>query len=208
MLYSTLLFLPFCMDFGIAETGIARGSPPGTTTEVLRFGIPFAEIRVVSVLVDHNLAIECPWGIPTIPKVLWESVEQIGRSGVGFEGVDPRALFIQSCPCVTGLTGARPCWVLSWGTVAFVWLCHVVLLVSSWFVWSWFARFCEWFSFIPGCALVVVFVPRPKGVTEASWNVVVYLLFANDLTDRVHRSDWCHRSDQQWPAVWPAWYRR
>jgi hypothetical protein len=26
------------MDFGIAETGIARGSPPGTTTEVLRFG--------------------------------------------------------------------------------------------------------------------------------------------------------------------------
>jgi hypothetical protein len=38
------MFLPFCMDFGIAETGIARGSPPGTTTEVLRFGIPFAEI--------------------------------------------------------------------------------------------------------------------------------------------------------------------
>jgi hypothetical protein len=36
------------MEFGIAETGIARGSPPGTTTEVLRFGVPFAEIRVVS----------------------------------------------------------------------------------------------------------------------------------------------------------------
>jgi hypothetical protein len=36
------------MDFGIAETGIARGSLPGTTTEVLRFGDPFAEIRVVS----------------------------------------------------------------------------------------------------------------------------------------------------------------
>jgi hypothetical protein len=48
MLYSTLLFLSFCMDFGIAETGIARGSPPGTTTELLRFGVPFAEIRVVS----------------------------------------------------------------------------------------------------------------------------------------------------------------
>jgi hypothetical protein len=48
MLYSTLLFLSFCMDFGIAETGIARGSSPGTTTEVLRFGVPFAEIRVVS----------------------------------------------------------------------------------------------------------------------------------------------------------------
>jgi hypothetical protein len=36
------------MDYGIAETGIARGSPPGTTTEVLRVGFPFAEIRVVS----------------------------------------------------------------------------------------------------------------------------------------------------------------
>jgi hypothetical protein len=48
MLYSTLLFLSFCMDFGIAETGSARGSPPGTTTEVLRFGVPFAEIRIVS----------------------------------------------------------------------------------------------------------------------------------------------------------------
>jgi hypothetical protein len=48
MLYSTLLFLSFYMDFGIAETGITRGSPPGTTTEVLRFGVPFAEIRVVS----------------------------------------------------------------------------------------------------------------------------------------------------------------
>jgi hypothetical protein len=36
------------MDYGIAETGIARGSPPGTTTEVLRVGFPSAEIRVVS----------------------------------------------------------------------------------------------------------------------------------------------------------------
>jgi hypothetical protein len=36
------------MDYGIAETGIARGSPPGTTTEVLRAGFPFAEFRVVS----------------------------------------------------------------------------------------------------------------------------------------------------------------
>jgi hypothetical protein len=55
MLYSTLLFLSFCMDFGIAETGIARGSPPGTTTEVLRFGAPFAEILVVSNVVQWML---------------------------------------------------------------------------------------------------------------------------------------------------------
>jgi hypothetical protein len=37
------------MDFGIAETGIARGSPPGTTTEVQRVGFPSAEIRFASV---------------------------------------------------------------------------------------------------------------------------------------------------------------
>jgi hypothetical protein len=37
------------MDFGIAETRIARGSPPGTTTEVQRVGFPPAEIRFVSV---------------------------------------------------------------------------------------------------------------------------------------------------------------
>jgi hypothetical protein len=37
------------MEFGIAETGIARGSPPGTTTEVLRVGFPSEETRVVSI---------------------------------------------------------------------------------------------------------------------------------------------------------------
>jgi hypothetical protein len=36
------------MDFGIAETGFARGSPPGATTEVLRVGFPFAEIQFIS----------------------------------------------------------------------------------------------------------------------------------------------------------------
>jgi hypothetical protein len=33
-------------------------------------------------------------------------VERIGRSGVGFGGVDPRVLFIPSCPGYTGPTGA------------------------------------------------------------------------------------------------------
>jgi hypothetical protein len=65
MLYSTLLFLSFCMDYGIAETGIAHGSLPGTTTEVLRVGFPFAEFRVVSnyfLLLDlwrWDLLLEC-----------------------------------------------------------------------------------------------------------------------------------------------------
>jgi hypothetical protein len=53
--------------------------------------------------VDHNLAMECLCGVPTIPKVLFESVERIGRSGVGFGGVDSRVLFIPSCPSYTGL---------------------------------------------------------------------------------------------------------
>jgi hypothetical protein len=56
--------------------------------------------------VDHNLAMEYPRGVPTIPKVLFGSVERIGRSGVGLGGVDSRVLFIPSCPGYTGLTGA------------------------------------------------------------------------------------------------------
>jgi hypothetical protein len=46
------------------------------------------------VLVDINLAMDFPLGVPTIPKVLHKSVERFGRSGVGFGGVDPRVLFI------------------------------------------------------------------------------------------------------------------
>jgi hypothetical protein len=73
--------------------------------EIFRF------LLIQRVLVDHNLAMECPWGVPTIPKVLCESVERIGRSGVGFGGVgfggvDPRALLIPSYPGTTGLIGA------------------------------------------------------------------------------------------------------
>jgi hypothetical protein len=56
--------------------------------------------------VDHNLAMECLGGVPTIPKVLFRSVERIERSRVGFGGVDPRVVFIPSCLDVTGLTGA------------------------------------------------------------------------------------------------------
>jgi hypothetical protein len=37
------------MDFGIAEIGIARGSPPGTTTEVQRVRFLSVEIRFISV---------------------------------------------------------------------------------------------------------------------------------------------------------------
>jgi hypothetical protein len=77
---------------------------------VLGFGVFLVEILrfllIQRVLVDHNLAMEYPWGVPTIPKVLFGSVERIRKSGVGFGGVDPRVLFIPSCPGYTGLTGA------------------------------------------------------------------------------------------------------
>jgi hypothetical protein len=68
--------------------------------KILRF------LLIQSVLVDHNLAMECPCGVPSIPKDLCESVERIWRSGVGFEGVGPRALFIMSFTGVTSLASA------------------------------------------------------------------------------------------------------
>jgi hypothetical protein len=58
--------------------------------EILRF------LLIQRVLVDHNLAMECPWGVPTILEVLCESMERIERSGVGFGGVDLRGLFIRA----------------------------------------------------------------------------------------------------------------
>jgi hypothetical protein len=55
MLYS-IYFILSVWIFGIAETGIARGSPPGTTTEVQRVGFPSAEIRSVSQSLLENAA--------------------------------------------------------------------------------------------------------------------------------------------------------
>jgi hypothetical protein len=63
-------------------------------------------LLIWQVLVGLNLAMDSSWGVPTIPKVLFKSVEWFGRSKFGFRGVDPRVLFIPSCPGYTGLTGA------------------------------------------------------------------------------------------------------
>jgi hypothetical protein len=63
-------------------------------------------LLIWQVLVDNNLAMESPWRVPTIPKVLHKSVERFGRSKFGFRGVDPRVLFIPSCLGYTGLTSA------------------------------------------------------------------------------------------------------
>jgi hypothetical protein len=123
--------------------------------EILRF------LLFQRVLVDHNLAMECPWGVSTISKVLCEFVERIGRSGVGFGGVDLQVLFIPSCPDFTGLTGAldRSDWCEPFvGFVFSEWFIPcvfsvVMLLVSTWPVWSCFARLCVGFFFLVGCVL-------------------------------------------------------
>jgi hypothetical protein len=61
-------------------------------------------------------------------------VERFRRSRFGFGGVDPRVLFIPSCPGYTGLTGAldrsdrcNPRWVLAWVNV---WVCSLLSCVA------------------------------------------------------------------------------
>jgi hypothetical protein len=76
-------------------------------------------LSIYRALVDQILAMEYRWGVPTIPKVLCKSMEQFGRSRVGFGGVDSRVLFIPRVPAwpvlpvlLTGLIGAEALWVL------------------------------------------------------------------------------------------------
>jgi hypothetical protein len=66
---------------------------------------------------------------------LFKSVERFGRSRFGFGGVDPRVLFIPSCPGYTGLTGAldrsdrcNPQWVFAWVNV---WVCSLLSCVAA-----------------------------------------------------------------------------
>jgi hypothetical protein len=73
-----------------------------------------------------------------MPKVLFKSVERLGRSKFGFGGVDPRVLFILSCPGYTDLTSAldrsnrcNPCWVFARVNVCVCLLLSRVAVVSS-----------------------------------------------------------------------------
>jgi hypothetical protein len=66
---------------------------------------------------------------------LLKSVERFGRSRFGFGGVDPRVLFILSCPGYTGLTGAldrsdrcNPRWVFARVNV---WVCSLLFCVAA-----------------------------------------------------------------------------
>jgi hypothetical protein len=69
---------------------------------------------------------------------LFKSVERFGRSRFGFGGVDPRVMFIPSCPGYTGLTGAldrsdryEPWWVFARVNVLGCSLLSRVAAVSS-----------------------------------------------------------------------------
>jgi hypothetical protein len=46
-----------------------------------------------------------------------------------------------------------------------------------------------------------VFVPGPREVTEALWNICCAAAVATGLTGSVHRSDRCHQSDRHRPSV-------
>jgi hypothetical protein len=74
-------------------------------------------------------------GVSIVPKVLFRPVERFERSRLGFGGVDPRVLFILSCPGFTGLTGAldrsdrcNPWWVFA---PVNVWVCLLLFCVGA-----------------------------------------------------------------------------
>jgi hypothetical protein len=48
------------------------------------------------------------------------------------------------------------------------------------------------------------FVPGPREVTEALWNICCAAAVATVLTGFVHRSVRCHRSDRHRPSVSPV----
>jgi hypothetical protein len=66
-------------------------------------------LLIRQVLVDQIVAMQCPLGTPTILKILCESVERIGRSGIGFGGVDPRVVVHSKSPVMTATRAFRPC---------------------------------------------------------------------------------------------------
>jgi hypothetical protein len=66
---------------------------------------------------------------------LFKSVERFGRSRFGFGGVNPRVLFIPSCPGYTSLTGAldrsdrcEPWWAFARVNA---WVCSLLSCVAA-----------------------------------------------------------------------------
>jgi hypothetical protein len=83
----------------------------GAISSIPPFWTSFCGIKL-----GYGLLMRCSY----YPQSLVPVVERFGRSMFGFEGVDPRVLFIPSCPGYTGLTGAldrsdryNPWWVFA-----------------------------------------------------------------------------------------------
>jgi hypothetical protein len=82
-------------------------------------------------------------------------------------------MFIPSCPCYIGLTGALN---RSDRCKSLMGLWVLVLLFSSWSIWSCFVRFCVAFSFRAGCVLGVFLFQGLEKSLRLSETFVVRLL--------------------------------
>jgi hypothetical protein len=109
------------------------------------------------------------------PQVLHKSMEPFGRSEFGFGRVDPRVLFIPSCPGYTCLTGAldrsdrcEPSVGFASGELlnpcVFGSCCCWSVLGCFGGVFAWV---CVGFFFFASCVFGGVLFPGPREVTEA-----------------------------------------
>jgi hypothetical protein len=126
-------------------------SPPKSVSKGARFcSFPSSRVRGVlggissippfwtsfgGIKLGYRLFMRCSY----YPQSLVKSVERFGRSKFGFGGVDPRVLFISSCPGYTSLTGAldrsdrcNPWWVFARVNVWCVRGCPVLQLFRVW----------------------------------------------------------------------------
>jgi hypothetical protein len=128
---------------GTLRGSLGCDSPPKSVSKGARFwGFPSSRVRGVFGGISSIPpfwtsfgGIKLGYGLPIIPKVLFKSVERFGRSRFGFGGVDPRVLFIPSCPGYTGLTGAldrsdrcNPWWVFARVNI---WVCSLLSCVAA-----------------------------------------------------------------------------
>jgi hypothetical protein len=125
-------------------------------------------LLIWQVLVDKIMAMDSSWGVPIIPKVSFNSVERFGRSRLGFGWVDPRVLFVPSCPGYTGLTGALD-------------------RSDRWDPWWVFARVNVWVSLLLSCVGAVSSLGQFRGRLAC---LVIWWLSGLDRSDRCVSPAW------------------
>jgi hypothetical protein len=124
---------------GTLRGSLGRDSHPKSVSKGARFwGFPSSRVRGVlggissippfwtsfgEIKLGYGLLMRCSY----YPQSLVQVLERFGRSRFVFGGVDPRVLFIPSCPGYTGLTSAldrsercNPWWVFARVNV---WVC-------------------------------------------------------------------------------------